>query len=65
MQWPLRWFKRVELALNVYDTLTTVNDAVSRLEGKVLADWNSRNAKMVEAALNITAIRDELEADNG
>lgn len=65
MQWPLKWVKRVELSLNVYDTLTAVNDAVSRLEGKMLDEWNKRNAKLVEAALNIVAIRDEMEADNG
>ena len=66
MQWPLRWLLPVETALNVYNALNAVNDATSRLEGAALEQWRQRNARTLEAALNIHAIRDELESgDDG
>jgi hypothetical protein len=66
MEWPLKWLKPVETALNVYNALTAVNDATSRLEGAALEQWRQRNKRTLEAALNVHAIRDEMEnGDNG
>lgn len=63
-QWPLKWLTPVEAALNVYNALTAVNDAINRLEGEALEQWNQRNARTVQAALDIHAIRDELESND-
>jgi hypothetical protein len=66
MEWPLKWLKPVETALNVYNALTAVNDATSRLEGDALVKWNERNKRTLQACLSIHAIREELEnGDNG
>ena len=66
MNWPAAWLLPVETALFVHDTLTAVNDARGRLEGEALEKWTGRNARLVQAAMNIQAIRDELEAaDDG
>jgi len=60
--WPAAWLLPVETALHVYETLTAVNDARGRLEGDALEKWTARNARVVQAAMNIQAIRDEVEA---
>lgn len=64
MSWPLRWLTPVETALNVYNTLRAVNDAMSRLEGDALYEWQTRNKRVVQSALDIQAIRDEVEGDD-
>jgi hypothetical protein len=61
MQWPLKWFMPMQVALNTYDTLTTVNRAIDELEGDALDRWNRKNARLVKAALSIQRLRDELE----
>ncbi len=66
MTWPVRWFLPVETALNVYEVLTTMNRAMSTLKDKDLARWKSENNRLVQAALDIQANRDEREAaENG
>ena len=57
--WPIRWFLPVETALNVYEVLTTVNRAMSNMEGDALAKWNSDNRRIVDAALAIQKVRDD------
>lgn len=61
MHWPVKWLLPVETALNVYDTLTAVNTAMSRLSGEQLASWQAENSRIVKSALEITRLRDELE----
>jgi hypothetical protein len=66
MTWPVRWFLPVETALNVYEVLTTMNRAMSTLKGEELAKWKLANSRLVQAALDIQANRDEREAaENG
>ena len=66
MTWPVRWFLPVETALNVYEVLTTMNRAMSTLKGEELAKWKLANNRLVQAALDIQANRDEIEAaENG
>ena len=66
MTWPVRWFLSVETALNVYEILTTMNRAMSTLKGEELTKWKSENNRLVQAALDIQANRDEREAaENG
>lgn len=64
MQWPLKWLRPVDTALNVYYTLKNVGDAMSKLEGKALAEWQGRNQRLLDAAAAIAAIRDDVEGDN-
>jgi hypothetical protein len=61
--WPLKWFMPVQIASNTYDTLTAVNRAMSRLDGEALDKWRSENGRLINAALTIQQIRDELEQD--
>ena len=66
MTWPVRWFLPVETALNVYEVLTTMNRAMSTLKDEALTKWKSENNRLVQAALDIQANRDEREAaENG
>lgn len=66
MNWPISWLLPVELALHIHEVLTAVNDAVGRLEGDALEKWRGRNERLLQQALDIQAIRDELEtADDG
>jgi hypothetical protein len=62
MSWPLKWLIPVETALNVYNTLTAVNHAMNTYEGEHLAKWQTANARLVQSALDIQAIREEVEA---
>jgi hypothetical protein len=66
MHWPLRWLTPVETALNVYQTLSSVKRAMSNYSDnpEALKKWNERNSDIVQAALDIEAIRQEIE-DNG
>jgi hypothetical protein len=63
MTWPLKWFRPVQTALNTYDTLTAVNRAMSHMEGDALRKWQSENGRLIETALDIQRMRDELESD--
>jgi hypothetical protein len=63
MEWPLKWFIPVEVALNVYHTLTAVNTAMSKLKDDALTKWQSENSRLIDAALHIQAIRDGVEND--
>lgn len=66
MTWPVRWFWPVEKALNVYEILTIVDDAISTMKEKELQEWKAKNNRLVQEALNIRRERDKLEAaDNG
>jgi hypothetical protein len=62
MSWPLSWFRPVQTALNAYDTLTAVNRAMSHLEGDALRKWQGENGRLIETALAIQRLRDELES---
>lgn len=62
MTWPLRWLHPVETALNVYDTMSAVTSAMSRLKGDDLDKWNSENARLSRSALAINRLRDAMEA---
>jgi DNA replication protein DnaD len=64
MTWPMRWFLPVETALNVYEVLTTMNRAMSNMEGEELAKWNSDNRRIVDAALAIQKNRDGIEGSD-
>lgn len=64
MRWPLRWFTPVEAALNTYEVLTSVKQAMDRLEGDALAKWQKQHARSVRMALAIERMRDET-ADDG
>lgn len=61
MNWPLRWLLPVETALHVYDVLTAVGDAMSRLEGEALEKWQARHERLCKQAVDIQAIREEAE----
>jgi hypothetical protein len=61
MTWPLHWLRPVETALNVCRILTSVNEAMDRLEGDALDRWNRKNGRLVKAALDIQRLRDRLE----
>lgn len=63
MAWPLRWVRRVELALNVYGALTTVGRAMSLYDGEALGKWQRENQRLVDAVAAIQRMRDE--ADGG
>jgi hypothetical protein len=70
MQWPLKWLTPVQIAMNVYDTLTAFNAAMERfseMNGKARADaerkWMAKNGRLVQRALAIQRLRDELEND--
>lgn len=64
MNWPLRWLLPVELALNVYETLTAVGWAMSNLEGDSLTRWQAENTRLTKAALEIQNMRDGIETEN-
>ena len=66
MNWPIRWLLPVELALHTYEVLSSVADALGRLEGEALEKWQNRNERLLQQALDIQAIREEAEAaDDG
>lgn len=61
LSWPLRWVRRVEMALNVYGALTTVGRAMSMYENdtNALAKWQRENQRLVDAVAEIQRMRDE------
>jgi hypothetical protein len=63
MRWPLRWLIPVEAALNVYQTLSSVKRAMHTYSNnpEALARWQEQNGRLLEAALDIEAIRNEEE----
>lgn len=63
MQWPARWLLPAEVALNVYDTLRAVNQAMANLDGERLSKWNAENGRLLKTALAIQKLRDGLEND--
>ena len=66
MNWPIRWLLPVELALHTYEVLSSVGDALARLEGEALEKWQNRNERLLQQALDIQAIREATEAaDDG
>jgi hypothetical protein len=65
MSWPVRWLIDTETAEDAYTALTEVNRAMTRLEGERLEEWQRDNAKMVKRALEIEALLDEGDTDNG
>jgi hypothetical protein len=56
MQWPLRWLRPVETALNVYNVMTAAQRGM-KLEGEALKKWKKDNKRLLQAALDIEAIR--------
>ena len=63
LNWPLRILIPAETALNVFETLTAVNNAMIRMEGDALARWQRQNAAVVRQALLIERIRSDVESD--
>jgi len=65
MQWPLKWLRPVETAMNVYQTLTAVNSAMKRMEGEALTKWKTDNARSVRMAVDIERLRAAMDEDGG
>jgi hypothetical protein len=63
MKWPLRWLRPVETALNVYEILTAVGQAMSTLKEDRLEKWRQENQRLIKQSLDIQRVRDELESD--